>query len=120
MGFAEALALYATKEGHEVKVAASRHDALMLFRQGFHPNAILVDLKLQTDMGDSFIRTLQPQEFGRHRLAVVAITADPLLNPELPPGVPLIRKPSDPDDILATLRAVAEQSSDGIPVNGGT
>lgn len=104
------------RPGIKTKVVRSPAEALELFLKGFRPNAVLCDLKFSGAMsGLDFVKQLHdhPELIGRTSAPVVVFTgaADSFLA-GLPKDVPTLAKGAvGPDEVLATLEAVQEESS---------
>lgn len=109
-----------TEEGHRVETAASLPAARALLGR-WQPDLLVTDLSPWGAELDALPRLLAAEERLRD-LPVVLCTAALLAAPEeLPPyapGLELVRKPFDVDDLLAAIERLAARPGAG-DLNGG-
>lgn len=107
IGAASTFKLYAEALGHEVRMARDAVEALAVMREGFHPDAWLVDIHLRAAPdGSSFIRQMSSLP-GRF----VAWTAYRGEDLDLPDGTPVIYKPAEPQELMAALEKAAAKEA---------
>jgi CheY-like chemotaxis protein len=98
----EAVADLLSDEGFVVAMAGSAEEALDRLRGGtINPCLLLIDLLMPQATGWELLLELRREP----RLAAIpTIVMTGLAEPGLPPGIPVVRKPIDRDELLAAIR----------------
>lgn len=110
-----------SEEGHRVEAVASLPAARALLRS-WQPDLLVTDLSPWTASLDALPRLLAAEAQLRG-LPVVICTAALMVPPEeLPPhapGIELVRKPFDVEDLLAAIERLIVRRGDADPGGGG-
>ena len=100
----ETLNDFLTDEGFRIVTARNGKDALAQLRAGLRPSAILLDL-LMPEMDGWEFRQEQVADATLRTIATVIFTAtSPPDTAARMPGVEVIRKPIDADELVHTMR----------------
>jgi CheY-like chemotaxis protein len=105
----EAVRLLLEREGHDVAVAANGSEALRLLRENGTPHLILLDLSMPDMDGWTFLEALtrHPVWLGVPVVVITGaagVTADDV---RAFGADDLLRKPVDPDELIATVSRYA-------------
>ena len=108
---AETLNDFLTDEGFRIVTARNGKDALAQLRAGLRPTAILLDL-LMPEMDGWQFREAQVADANLRDISTVIFTATlPAETPARMPGVEVMRKPIDGDDLIRTVRRLCGLTS---------
>ncbi len=99
--FAKQIVGILNDRGFDARAVATALAAVTAVQQGFYPNKILMDVNLPDVNGGILFKAFR--DAGLPMPPVVAITGDPLDAHSMPPGVPLLKKPAEIEDIVRTL-----------------
>jgi CheY-like chemotaxis protein len=98
----ETLAAILRLAGHEVEHASSGPAALALLSQST-PDVVLIDLYIPRMGGDCLLAEMRGNERWRDIPAIFMTAATQPDLAAIPQGVPLLRKPFEPAELLALL-----------------
>lgn len=101
---AETLNDFLTDEGFRIVTARNGKDALEQLRAGLRPAAILLDLLMPEMDGWQFRREQVADDDLRGIATVIFTAASPPETRARMPGVEVIRKPIDGDELVHTVR----------------
>lgn len=113
---AEALALLLSMHGHEVTVARSVEEGLELGR-AIRPDCAILDHYLLERTGLDLLRCMRSEDWGRNLNVVIATAAQEaecaeLIRSYTALGAAVLRKPYQPAELLALLRAGNDQQTE--------
>ena len=104
---AETLDDFLTDEGFRIVTACNGKDALAQLRAGLRPTAILLDL-LMPEMDGWQFREEQVADANLRGIATVIFSAaSPRETAARMPGVEVLRKPIDGDELIRTVRRLS-------------
>jgi len=96
--------------GYRVREAGSAHEAEVAWAGGQGVDLVLTDVVLPDRNGRELYESLSAKRPGLRVLFMSGYTDDEVLRRGLPEGIPLVRKPMRPDELLRTIRGVLERS----------
>lgn len=99
----DAFAELLTFEGFAVETACDGVEALARLRRGPLPELLLLDMMMPNLDGEGVLQSLR-QEPRFEALRVIVVSATEHQIPSLGPVAGFIRKPFDPDELMALIR----------------